>query len=288
MWKYIIGAVFLVIFLILYAVIAIPPQYEESPVTQTEHKSVTQPVLTKDYLIAQGEQLYKTYCFTCHGYNGDAYPVTPEALQTQYGDRIYARDFTGKTHLNGKVVFKYTWGGYTGEYATDEDLKKIIRHGLYGTPMPGYPNFTEQQLDALITYIKTFNDGWKNYTPQAPPDVSIPFDLNSAERIQRGRELYLQKCTSCHMDQEKGMKPIPQALMWNVPGTDSLIMIHARDFTAEPLRLPDPVDVFRTIKVGIGGTTMNPALWQELNDDQIWDLVSYVYYLRNKGKRQGA
>ncbi len=285
MWKWIIGIAFAVVAIVLYAAITVPPRFKPSPVTGEVEVAATKAVAPFPEVEA-GKELYETLCFTCHGYNGDAFPVTPEALSTQGGDRIYARDFTGKTHVNQKVVFKYTWGGYSGEFASDEDLKYIIRHGLYGTPMPGFDYLSDRELDALIAYLKTFNEGWKDYQPTPPPMVKIPVDLYSEARVERGRELFLERCIACHQDQEEGLKPVPQPTMWYVPGTDSVMMVTARNFLTEPLRFPAPEDVYRTIKVGIGGTTMNPALWQDLDDEQIWDLVSYVYYLRNKGKKQ--
>ncbi len=283
MWKWIVIASFVVVGIVLYAAVEVDPEYPPSPVTGPI-KTAVQDFTAFSEQVQLGKQLYETLCFTCHGLNGDGVPITPEALNTQIGDRIYARDFTGKTHMDQKVVFKYTWGGFAGEFASDEELKYIIRHGLYGTPMPGFDYLSERELDALIAYIKTFNDGWKNYEPTPPPDVKVPYDLLSQERIDRGRELFLERCIACHQDQENGGEPVPQPTQWYVPGTDSLMMITSRNFLTEPLRFPEPENVYRTIKMGIGGTTMNPALWADFTDDQIWDLVSYVYYLRNKGR----
>lgn len=281
-WRAVPVGALVVVVLVVLAVIASKPHYTPSPVTGTDQPAI----VSTEERVRQGKELYEAMCMTCHGRNGDAFPVTREALITQGGDVIFARDFTGKTHMQGKVVFKYTWGGFGGEFATDEELKYIIRHGLYGTPMPGFESLSDEELDALVAYIKQFSDRWKEFKPYEIPQVQVPDDLLSEERIQRGRELFKQKCIACHGDQEAGQDPLPQPAMWKVPGTDSAYMITARDFRTEPLRFPEPENIFRTIKVGIGGTTMNPAAWQELSDTAIWDLVSYILYLRNNTKPQ--
>ncbi len=282
MWAIIVGVVFLLIGLIGWGAMTKKPMYDPSPVTGYYMERSFE-----DSLLALGKELYEANCMVCHGRNGDGYPVTPEALVTYGGDLIYPRDFTGKTHAAGKVVFKYTWGGFGGEYASDEELKYIIRHGLYGTPMPGFEGFSDRELEAIVKYIKSLNPGWKDYKPTALPEVKVPDDLMSSERIERGRALFKSKCTSCHGDPEAGREPIQQPLSWYVPGTDSVQMIKARDFVNDVLRFPEPENIYRTIKVGIGGTPMNPAMWKELSDSAIWDLVAYVIYLnRFYGKEQ--
>lgn len=281
-WRMVPIGALLIVVLLVWAVVATKPHYRPSPVSGTEQPSLP----PGEEKLKLGKDLYEAMCMTCHGRNGDAYPVTPEALTTQVGDAIFARDFTGKTHIQGKVVFKYTWGGFNGEFATDQELKYIIRHGLHGTPMPGFEHLSDQELDAIIAYIKQFSPRWQEFQEYEIPQVRVPADLHSPERIARGRLLFQQKCVSCHSDQEAGQDPLPQPTMWKVPGTDSTYMITSRDFRREPLRFPEPQNIFRTIRRGIGGTTMNPAVWQELPDSAIWDLVSYVLYLRSSAKPQ--
>ena len=42
-----------------------------------------------------------------------------------------------------------------------------------------------------------------------------------------------------------------------------------------------PIDIFRRVKYGIGGTIM-PASEASLTDDDLWDIVYYVYQLAEK------
>ena len=74
--------------------------------------------------VERGRFIYNISCMTCHGVNGDGSPVTPEALA------IRPRDFTGKSHVNQQVMFKFKSLNKTDPLALDEDLKKTIREGL--------------------------------------------------------------------------------------------------------------------------------------------------------------
>ncbi len=100
--------------------------------------------------VEQGRVLYGLRCATCHGASGDGNPITPEGLS------VDPRDFTGRSHSLKKVVFKFNTSDRPDMLALDEDLKKTIREGLPGTPMPGYPTLSDEEMDALLEYIKTF------------------------------------------------------------------------------------------------------------------------------------
>ena len=57
------------------------------------------------------------------------------------------RDFT-----SGKYKFRTT---PSGMLPTDEDIAKVIKDGLPYTSMPGWPNFSETQIQHIIYYLKT-------------------------------------------------------------------------------------------------------------------------------------
>ena len=58
------------------------------------------------------------------------------------------------------------------------------------------------------------------------------------------------------------------------------ILVWPRNFAFDPLRRPDPQDVFKTVRLGIGGTAM-PA--NPLSDEETWNLIAYVFHLRQLG-----
>lgn len=242
-----------------------------------------------------GKNYYKNYCMTCHGVEGDSLPVTPEGLQTDLGYPIFARDFTGKYHREGKVVFKFA-SPFLGEMAADEDLIRIIREGLPGTPMPGFPTLTDTEISYILEYIKSLNPRWKFYKGEKRNYPEPPTDLYSEERINRGRETFLTICVACHRNVEKGEEPLEQPLAWLKFDKDGRILkdgdspvfqsIKARYFGKEPLRRGSPSEIFVTISEGIAGTTMTP--WKHLGEEKIWDLVAYIIYLQKGGARNAS
>jgi mono/diheme cytochrome c family protein len=237
-----------------------------------------------------GKEIFENLCMTCHGRAGDSFNITPEGLKTDIGYPIYARDFTGKYHREGKVVFKFA-SDYFGEFASDEDLKKIIKEGLAGTPMPGFTYLSDEEINSLLEYIKSLNPRWKFASPQPKNYPVPPTDLLSEERIERGRRQFMTVCIACHRNIESGEEPLEQPLAWykfdkkgNIitqDGSPSFQMIKARWFGKEPLRRGKPEYIFATIRDGIAGTTMTP--WRHLGDETIWDLVSYILYIEKKG-----
>ena len=84
--------------------------------------------------------LYREHCAHCHGISGDGAGPTAGFLNP------YPRDFR-----LGKFKFKST---RLGRPPTDHDLEEIIRNGIPGTAMPSFRTLTEQELAALIDYVK--------------------------------------------------------------------------------------------------------------------------------------
>lgn len=257
----------------------------ELALQETEYRSntgaTTQTVLwdPDPKTVEQGRFLYSVSCMTCHGVNGDGQPVTPEGLS------VPPRDFTGKSHSSKQATFKFTSLNKTAPLALDDDLRKTIKEGLPGTPMPGFSTLSEEDIDALLDYIKTFDYGsWKFERPQkaAIQVPQTPFNLASADRIESGKTLFTkQGCFACHGDIASGGAP-PQAYPteW-VDSAGTPIFVLPRNFATEPLRRPDPQDMFKTIKLGIGGTAM-PA--NPFADEGTWDLIAYLTHLQSTGQ----
>ena len=228
--------------------------------------------------VERGRDAYNVRCMTCHGVNGDGSPVTPEGLA------IRPRDFTGKSHVAQKVMFKFKSLNNADPLALDEDLKKTIREGLPGTPMPGFSSLSDEEINDLLEYIKTFAyPVWKFKQPEQLPVIEtppVPQDLMSQERVEEGRGLYASRgCRACHGDIEQGGNPLDGLVNdWLREGTPVPIM--PRNFALDPLRRPGIQDIFKTIRLGIGGTPM-PA--NALSDQETWSLIAYILELRQLG-----
>ncbi|MEK7814571.1 MAG: cytochrome c, partial [Chloroflexota bacterium] len=182
--------------------------------------------------LAQGRLLYRVNCSTCHGADGTGKPITPEGLA------ISPRDFTGKSHRAQKVVFKFNTSDRPDMLALDEDLKKTIRNGLPGTPMPGFSTLSDAEIDALVEYVKAFGYvAWKFNQPtrpalQTPP---VPADLSAQRRADAGRALFANRgCAACHGDIEKGGQPIQGLVTEWLKGGEPVPAL-PRNFALEPL-----------------------------------------------------
>jgi mono/diheme cytochrome c family protein len=84
--------------------------------------------------------LYREHCAHCHGITGDGNGPTAIFLNP------YPRDYRP-----GKFKFKST---PIGQRPTHDDLKKIVVDGIPGTAMPSFRLLPEQEIEALVHYVK--------------------------------------------------------------------------------------------------------------------------------------
>ena len=211
--------------------------------------------LKKD--IQAGKKLYRIKCAMCHGTNGK-------------GDGMVSRYVFPKPRDFSHGIFKIR-STPTGSLPTDRDIFDTITRGMPGTVMPSWTNLSERQRGQLVSYIKTFSDRFE--TEKASESITIgepkaPY----AESINSGRQLFIDAdCGSCHGVGGKGDGPSASTLKdhWGYPVIPADLTI-SRNWRGGSR----PQDVFRSIKVGIGGTPM-PS-WEVLSDDQIWDITNYL------------
>jgi mono/diheme cytochrome c family protein len=84
--------------------------------------------------------LYREHCAHCHGISGDGAGPTAAILNP------YPRDFR-----LGKFKFKST---PLRQPPTDHDLLTLLKNGIPGTAMPSFRTLPEEELIALIDYVK--------------------------------------------------------------------------------------------------------------------------------------
>jgi mono/diheme cytochrome c family protein len=82
----------------------------------------------------EGERLYRKLCAQCHGV--DASGNTPRYMGTAAADLL-------DNHWNH--------GGGEG------DIKHVIREGVFGS-MPGNPDLTEDQVDAIYEHLMALRE----------------------------------------------------------------------------------------------------------------------------------
>ena len=126
--------------------------------------------------------LFREHCAHCHGVTGDGYGPTALFLNP------YPRDYR-------KGIFKFT-STVDGAKARAADLKRTIVDGIPGTAMPAFSLLPEDEIDALVEYVK--------YLAIRGETESLVFSLISGgEKMPLPREQLVADC----------LEPI--TMMWN-------------------------------------------------------------------------
>lgn len=246
-------------------------------------------------LLDEGRQAYTTYCAGCHGATGD-------------GNGPAAGFLRPRPRNLQRASFKFS-STRAGNLPTDEDLKRTIRQGLKGTAMPDWPLLSEQTVDSLVVYIKTFSPKWQEKLP-APriPLVDDPYRnvADKSDAVKRGREIYhgYAACWSCHAAyvSEKEINqflaaaelPTRDGFRPNMNAPEAKVSsegewVYPPDFRRDFVRGGMTVDdLYRSIAAGITGTAM--PTWVDAMDlksahgdilVQPADLWAMAYYVRS-------
>ncbi len=107
---------------------------------------------------ADGALLFHQKCAACHGEGGDGGVGVPLDLP----------DFLA--------------------VASDDYFRSTIRNGRPGRVMPAFPRLQDSEVDAIITYLRSFSDA-------AAPSYS---KTRVAGDATRGKVLYTDHCVACH------------------------------------------------------------------------------------------
>ncbi len=193
---------------------------------------------------ADGARLYAHYCAACHGERGRGGIGLPLSLPS---------------FLAG---------------VDDRYLRQTIRLGRPGRIMPAFPHLRDNQIDALVQYIRH----WSGNQPVMLAAAGKPGNA------VRGATLFAARCAICHGANGVGgegtgvtlSRPRSQPIM--APALDN------------PGFLASASDrVIRTALVrGRAGTPMRSVLNQGLSERDIDDLVAYVRSLQDQPPPRAA
>lgn len=115
--------------------------------------------------------------------------------------------------------------------------------------------------------------------------VAYIWEANTtAESLANGEQVYARNCAACHGEKGAGdgvfaaeVKAANESSMQNMPGANSLNMQGPVDFT-DPERMLGASPALLQGKILRGGMGTGMPMWGSiLTDEQIWDLVAYLY-----------
>lgn len=234
---------------------------------------------TLDEQIARGQDSYQTYCAGCHGAQGD-------------GEGPAARFLGPKPRDFRKARIKFA-SVAAGQMPRDEDLLRVITHGLSGTSMPSWSLLPQQERLDIIAYLKTFSDAWKG-APGAPvPIPPDPYRKKPETGVEEGERIYhgMAQCSSCHPAYVSKAKLADHMKSTGVPFSgsfrDRLYESVEKDSEwGAPIRPPDFLvdrvkagstkeELVMVIAAGVGGTAM-PSWASGLSPRELWGIAYYV------------
>jgi mono/diheme cytochrome c family protein len=253
--------------------------YYEVPryVADQQLGGVTVPART----LNRGAEGYMRACRPCHG-----------ALGEGNGPQAVGMDPRPRDLRLGIVAYASV---PSGNLWRDEDVTRIVRSGLAGTGMRAWREIPDEELFAIVQFLKTLAPRFREERPGepivAPPD---PWAGREADGAARGRVVYhgLGRCQSCHpayatvaevgrfaADAGVQVEARPDPDLPTESRTDFGVLLRATDFRTGPLRsIRDgsrSADLYRAIAAGLGGTAM-PTWKGALPDADLWALVHYV------------
>lgn len=218
-------------------------------------------------LYMQGRYVFERNCIICHGPRGD-------------GKGEFSATLVPKPRSFREGMFKFRTTPQ-GKLPTDDDLHRTIRGGLSGTAMGMFTQLSDEEVKAVITYVKSFSRLWRKPENYAPP-VKLPpppeWFRDSAERqthATAGAKLFAVNCATCHGDKADGNGSAAIALkdIWGHPAAPS-------DLRQPHLRCGDAsADIFRVLTTGLNGTAM-VSFDQTLTEAQRWDIIAYITSIR--------
>ncbi|MBS1985137.1 MAG: c-type cytochrome [Bdellovibrionales bacterium] len=235
-----------------------------------------------------GHDTYMNYCMQCHGISGEGNGPASIGLNPQ------PRNFTQGIYKFASVT--------SGELPLDEDLKHVIRNGLRGTPMLPW-DISDERLEAVVQYIKTFSPVWKTQTAGTPQKLTPdPFGAERAsEAIALGKKVYhgMAQCYTCHPtyaslkeisayskemtgNEVSSIRENPELSVLQDSSYGHKFM--PPDYTKIDIKTGgDIASLYKVLGTGVGGTSMpawknmlSPSGNEEESEKRLWALAYYV------------
>jgi mono/diheme cytochrome c family protein len=223
----------------------------------------SEPLSLNFNLYMEGKYVYERNCIVCHGQRGDG--AGEMSLQLLPKPRSFRE---------GMFKFRTTPAGML---PTEADLARTIRGGLSGTGMGMFTHLPDDEVRAVIEYLKSFSRRWRKAENYAEPMQfpEPPAWLKETKHTTAGSSLFQTHCAACHGPKADGKGPAAVALkdIWNLPA-------HPSDLRQPHLRCGDnPADLYRVLATGLNGTPM-VSFETTLKPEQRWDIIAYLMTLK--------
>ncbi|MCG6551619.1 MAG: c-type cytochrome [Candidatus Magnetominusculus sp. LBB02] len=223
----------------------------------------------------RGKKVYESRCAICHNSTGDgngSIGIVEKAGAKNAYWAVYPRDLTA-----GVFKFRST---ATGCLPKDGDLHNSIKNGIMRGGMPSHLDVSDKDIDAVVGYVKTLSERWKEESACEPVAVKKPAYVGTEASVTKGKEVFEKmKCWECHGKEGKGDGPKSDEIK-----DDSGKPILPFNFTSGQLKRGSSAEnVYMTFTTGLDGTGM-PSYEDSLNEEQRWNLVSYTLKLMKKIK----
>lgn len=182
-------------------------------------------------IAADGAALYREHCAACHGNAGGGGLGVPLALV----DLLAVAD--------------------------DEYFRRTIRLGRPGRHMPGFPELSNRDVDAIIAHLR----GW---APRVrPKQIEV-----AAGDALRGEALYQRWCSVCHGLRGEGEPSTGITWSWDGRRTVAAPALNNPGF----LQAASDAMIKRTLIRGRRGTAMPSFRTSELDSDDLDDIIAYI------------
>ena len=157
------------------------------------------------------------------------------------------------------------------QLATDLPISSLINPDFYRTNSPyqlfqdlNSTNLNDSEKWDVVSYI------WQSNT--------------SPESLAKGQKLYAQNCAACHGENGAGdgvfaddLKAAGESSKQTMAGAQNMTRQTPADFT-DPTRMLDASPALLQGKILRGGMGTGMPMWGSIfTEDQIWDLIAYLY-----------
>ncbi|MBT5551376.1 MAG: c-type cytochrome [Nitrospina sp.] len=221
-------------------------------------KELTNPLKKDPKAINQGGTLYTKHCFFCHGDLLDGNGVFGKSFSPA------PANFTRLDSILSRPQAYTFWRIMKGGQGLPN------KYEPWNSAMPAWEEtLSEKDVWKIITYIYETAGQW-----HAKPGKQEPPSL------ERGKQVYLEKCAYCHGDKGKGDGPSAD---YSMPQPRNLTKGHIKLRSTSFGKIPTDKDLFNAISNGMKGTTM-PG-WKHLSKSDRKSLVLFVKSLSKKFKK---